>query len=206
VKYPSIAVDLTIFGSASTIGVIYKTERDSFRVLDQNGQTRLVHPHQISMRRDSKRAIATDSQGYELRPGDNMKEVEGEGRTGTVVHIHQSHFAFLFNREISENGGVFVTRARNLISTVPRNVQKQGVLDLTKQNPAVNGQNGGAVGSDMFRGPKDRLIGLPVTIVKGPMKSIIGIIKDTNGNIARVELATSSRIISVDKSKLMWRT
>ncbi|TFK70647.1 hypothetical protein BDN72DRAFT_939865 [Pluteus cervinus] len=33
--------------SVETAGVIFKTERDSFRVLDQNGQVRLVKPHQI---------------------------------------------------------------------------------------------------------------------------------------------------------------
>jgi transcription elongation factor SPT5 len=58
-----------------TVGVIFKTERDSFRVLDQNGQVRIVQPHQISMRRDSNRAIA---EGYELRINDNVKEVDGE--------------------------------------------------------------------------------------------------------------------------------
>jgi len=66
--------------SAQTVGVIFKTERDSFRVLDQNGQVRLVQPHQISMRRDSSRAIAADSEGHEIRPNDNMKEVDGEAR------------------------------------------------------------------------------------------------------------------------------
>lgn len=69
---------LNISVSQQTVGVIYKTERDSFRVLDQNGQTRLVHPHQITMRKDSRRAIATDAQGFEIRTGDNMKELEGE--------------------------------------------------------------------------------------------------------------------------------
>jgi len=68
------------FCSMQTVGVIFKTERDSFRVLDQNSQIRLVQPHQISMRRDSDRAIATDSEGHELRVGDNMKEIEGEVR------------------------------------------------------------------------------------------------------------------------------
>jgi transcription elongation factor len=66
--------------SNQTVGVIFKTERDSFRVLDQNGQVRLVQPHQISMRRDSNRAIATDAEGHELRVGDNMKENDGEVR------------------------------------------------------------------------------------------------------------------------------
>lgn len=61
-----------------TVGVIFKTERDSFRVLDQSGHVRLVQPHQISMRRDSNRAIATDAEGYELRKNDNVKELDGE--------------------------------------------------------------------------------------------------------------------------------
>jgi transcription elongation factor SPT5 len=73
--------------SNQTVGVIFKTERDSFRVLDQNGQVRLVQPHQISMRRDSNRAIATDAEGYELRVGDNMKENEGEvGKRNLLFH------------------------------------------------------------------------------------------------------------------------
>jgi transcription elongation factor SPT5 len=62
------------------VGVIFKTERDSFRVLDQNGQVRLVQPHQISMRRDSHKAIATDSEGHELRVNDNVKEIDNEVR------------------------------------------------------------------------------------------------------------------------------
>lgn len=64
-----------------TVGVIFKTERDSFRVLDQNGQVRLVQSHQISMRRDSHRAIAADSEGHELRINDNVKEIDGEIQT-----------------------------------------------------------------------------------------------------------------------------
>jgi transcription elongation factor len=69
---------LTICNSPQTVGVIFKTEHDSFRVLDQNGQVRLVQPHQISMRRDSRRAIAVDSEGHELHPNDNVKETDGE--------------------------------------------------------------------------------------------------------------------------------
>jgi transcription elongation factor SPT5 len=72
------SVSCSFLPSLQTVGVIFKTERDSFRVLDQNGQVRLVQPHQISMRRDSNRAIATDSEGHELRMNDNMKEVDGE--------------------------------------------------------------------------------------------------------------------------------
>ncbi|KAI0258579.1 hypothetical protein BC834DRAFT_64480 [Gloeopeniophorella convolvens] len=189
-----------------TVGVIFKTERDSFRVLDQNGQVRLVQPHQISMRRDSNRAIATDAEGYELRVGDNMKENDGEGRKGRVLHVHQSFFAFLHNREIIENGGVFVTRARSLVSLAPKgNIVHPGT-DLSKMNPALSGgaATGGMVGSGM-RGPRDRLIGVLVTVVKGNFKGYVGTIKDTNGPTARVELHTNNKVITIEKEKLYRR-
>ncbi|KAK7460942.1 transcription elongation factor spt5 [Stygiomarasmius scandens] len=186
-----------------TVGVIFKTERDSFRVLDQNGQVRLVQPHQISMRRDSNRAIATDSEGHELRVNDNMKEIDGEGRKGRVLHIHQSFYAFLHNRDITENGGVFVTRARSLASLAPKSspLKLAPGADLSKMNPAMQPQ-GGMVGSGMTRGPRDRHIGLSVLVIKGPHKGYQGIIKDTNGPMARVELNTGNKLIMIDKSKL----
>ena len=79
-KSPSAASfpPLNSIRSAQTVGVISMTEGDSFRVLDQNGQVRLVQPYQISMRWDSSRAIATDSEGHELRINDNMKEVDSK--------------------------------------------------------------------------------------------------------------------------------
>ncbi|KAJ2933337.1 hypothetical protein H1R20_g3768, partial [Candolleomyces eurysporus] len=189
---------------AQTVGVIFKTERDSFRVLDQNGQVRLVQPHQISMRRDSNRAIANDHDGHEIRISDNMKEFDGEGRRGSVLHTHQSFFAFLHNRDIAENGGVFVTRVRSLVSVAPKgNVFKTPAADLSKMNPALAQPNGGMVGSGaMGRGPRDRHIGLQVTVIKGPHKGYVGRIKDTNGNIARVELLTGNKVISIDKEKI----
>ncbi|KAJ7084283.1 transcription elongation factor Spt5 [Mycena belliarum] len=192
-----------------TVGVIFKTERDSFRVLDQNGQVRLVQPHQISMRRDSHRAVATDSEGHELRINDNMKEIDGEARKGRVLHIHQAFFAFLHNRDITENGGVFVTRARSLVSLAPKGNLAKGPgasMDLSKMNPALMPPTGGMVGSgNMGRGPRDRLIGVTVTIVKGPYKGYVGAIKDTNGPSARVELHTGNKVVAVDKEKLKRR-
>ena len=62
------------------------------------------------------------------------------------------------------------------------------------------------VGSGVIgRGPRDRLIGTQVMVTKGPSKGIAGVIKDTNGNLARVELLTGNKVISIDKSKLRWR-
>ncbi|KAH8829241.1 transcription elongation factor SPT5 [Flagelloscypha sp. PMI_526] len=185
---------------AQTVGVIFKTERDSFRVLDQNGGVRLVQPQQISMRRDSRRAIANDASGHEIRTGDDMKETDGESRRGHVVHIYQAMHVFLYNRDIAVNSGIFVTNARSLVSTAPRGM-KPG--DLSKMNPA---SAGGMVGSGMMRGPRDRAIGSLVTIVKGLNKGLIGTIKDTNGNTARVELHNAfNKMVSIDKSYLRRR-
>lgn len=203
--------------------MIFKTERDSFRVLDQNGQVRLVQPHQISMRRDSNRAIAIDSEGHELRINDNMKEIDGEvcafftsvcycklmqpqGRRGRVLHIHQSFYGFLHNRDIAENGGVFVTRTRSLASVAPKGNLVKASTDLSKMNPALAVPTGGMVGSgNMGRGPRDKLIGVTVNIIKGPHKGYIGTVKDTNGPIARVELSTVNKVITIEKEKLKRR-
>lgn len=122
--------------------------------------------------------------------------------------MHQSFYAFLFNRDYTENAGVFVTRARSLVSLAPKgNIMKLGTTDLSKMNPALTGgAQGGMVGSgNMGRGPRDRLIGVHVQIIQGPQKGIVGIVKDTNGNMARVELSTGNKVIMINKEKLKRR-
>lgn len=119
-----------------------------------------------------------------------------------MLHIHQSFYAFLHNREIAENGGVFLARARGLVSVAPKG---SAALDLSKMNPAVHRQ-GGVVGSAMMsKGARDKLIGTQVTVVMGPFKGHFATIKDTNGNDCRVELQTSRKVITIDKSKLRRR-
>lgn len=48
------------------------------------------------MRRDSSKAIATDSEGHELRVNDNVKEVDGEVSTYFCLYL-QFH---LFTRRL----------------------------------------------------------------------------------------------------------
>lgn len=130
-----------------------------------------------------------------------------QGRKGRVLHIHQSFFAFLHNRDITENGGVFVTRARALASLAPKsNVFRPGT-DTTKMNPELaGGASGGMVGSgNMGRGPRDRLVGANVQVIKGTYKGIIGIVKDTNGVMTRVELSTKNKVVSIERDKLKLR-
>lgn len=101
---------------------------------------------------------------------------------------------------------MFVTRARSLISLAPKGgVMKTAGIDLSKMNPALAAP-GGMVGSGtMGRGPRDRLLGVTVVAIKGPYKGYVGTIRDTNGAIARVELNTNNKVITIDKDKLKRR-
>lgn len=74
-------------------------------------------------------------------------------------------------------------------------------------NPEMaGGANGGMVGSgNIGRGPRDRLIGVIVTVVKGNHKGFVGMIKDTNGPMARVELTTRNKVVTIEKEKLKRR-
>jgi transcription elongation factor SPT5 len=49
------------------------------------------------------------------------------------------------------------------------------------------------------------VIGYQITIVKGVYKGYIGIIKDTNGSMVRVELTIKNRIITIERDKLKRR-
>ena len=99
-----------------------------------------------------------------------------------------------------------MTRARTLASLAPKgNLAKAGA-DLSKMNPSVGAPMGGMVGSGaMGRGPRDRDIGLTVCVVQGQLKGYVGTIKDMNGTLARVELRTGNKVITIDKSKLRER-
>lgn len=196
---------------AQTAGVIFKIERETFRVLDQMGNVLTVRPHQISMKRDTMRAVALDNEGSEFRVGDKMKEVEGEGREGQVLHIYQSVLVFMHNRDVADNGGVFISRARQLVPVAPKSTAfgSKGT-DLSKQNPlltagltGVDTSGGGGAASSMRRMGRDPLAGKTVSIVKGPYKTYRGIIKDTNGPMARVELHTMAKILTIELKALI---
>ncbi|KAI3613317.1 hypothetical protein CBS9595_004150 [Malassezia furfur] len=186
---------------AQTAGVIFKIERESFRVLDQNNQVVSVRPHQISMRRDTARAVALDHNGHEVHVGDMVKEIEwplSQFRQGQVLHIYQSTLLFLHNRAYTENGGVFLARARQVEPLAPTSV-KSSTHDPTKLNPALAepSADAGANAVAPRRGGPDRYAGRHVAIVRGPYKTYRGIIKETTGSMARVELHTMSKILTV---------
>ncbi|WWC98489.1 transcription elongation factor SPT5 [Kwoniella sp. B9012] len=194
--------DLVMLDS-TTAAVVTKIEGALLRVLDQNGAARSVTPDQVTLRRDNKRlAVATDSQGNDMKVGDNMKETEGENRQGEVINIFRSLFVFLHNRDLTENNGVFVARAQSLISVTP----KSAVSDLGKINPALNQQlpYGGA---SLMPPPatnvnRNRLINTLVVVTKGTSKGLLGTIRDIQGDNARVELKTNNKTLTIALTSL----
>ncbi|CAO3641938.1 unnamed protein product [Mucor fragilis] len=202
-----------------TVGVIVKVNRDSFQVLTQNGEMRTVQPHQITNKRDSTKAVATDANGNSIRDGDTVMEV-GDKRNCSVLHLYR-HLVFLHSREHSENFGVWVTNTRSIVSASTRG----RVLPNPKtQNPQFNGgfggrddgrggpdarggrgARGGARGGffGRGRGGRDNLVAKTVRISQGPHKGYIGIVKDATDTQARVELHTNSKVLNIDKSHLM---
>ncbi|CDU23743.1 related to SPT5-transcription elongation protein [Sporisorium scitamineum] len=193
---------------AQTVGIIFNIERESFKVLDQTGQVVTVKPHQISNKKDTSRAFALDHDGNEIRAGDMVKEVAGPFsrlRQGQVLHIYQSMIVFLHNREYTENGGVFIARARALEPLAPKSVStktKKDGGDLSKMNPALSNLSGGGANDVRVEGVRrlggrDMHKGKNVAIIKGPYKTYRGRITETTGNMARIELTSVSKPITV---------
>ena len=195
----------------STVGCVTKVDRESLRVLDQNGSTRSIMPSQISNKIERRRhAVATDRNGSEIRTDDTVREIGGESKQGVILHIYRS-FLFLHNREQTENSGISAVRASNVATVAAKGGRvAQGASagpDLNKMNPALmrNAVNGNGAMAPPKTFGRDRALDQTVTIRKGPYKGLLGIVKDTTDLEARVELHTKGKTITVPKDTLGFK-
>lgn len=192
----------------STVACVIKIDRESLVVLDQNSQSRMVMPSQISNKLERrKHAVATDRNGAEIRTDDVVKEFGGESKSGKIIHIHRA-YVFCRSTEISENAGVFVARTNNVTSVSAKGgrAAPAASVDLNSMNPALKRNAGGP--GDMAP-PKvlgrDRSIGQTVVIRRGPHKGMLGIVKDTTDVNARVELHSKNKTVTVPKDSLQFK-
>jgi transcription elongation factor SPT5 len=191
---------------ATTVACVIKIDRESLRVLDQNGSVRTLLPSNISNKIERRRhAVATDREGSEIRGEDTVKEYSGEQRQGRVLHIHRN-FLFIQNRQQAENAGIFVSRSANVQTVAAKGGRVNAGPDLTKMNPLA--QRNGGPGATTMGPPKpvfgrDKLIGKTVSIKRGPHKGLLGIVKDTTDDQARVELHTKNKIVTVPKDAVV---
>lgn len=189
---------------AATVACVIKVDRETLRVLDQAGSVRTVLPSQIANKLEKrKNAVATDRDGSEIHHDDTIKEHGGESRQGRVLYIHRN-FLFVQNREQAENYGIFVVRSTNVTTMAAKGGRVQAAgPDLSKMNPSMiqPGANGSSMPPPRSMG-RDKLIGKTITVRKGPHKGLLGIVKDTNGDDARIELHTKNKTITVKKDIL----
>lgn len=154
---------------------------------------------------------------------DIVKVIDGphSGRQGEIKHLYRS-YAFLMSRMMTENGGYFVCRTRHLVleggsKQSNTSLSVTGFMSPRLSSPAHPASGGGGAGTPgRGRGgggggggasKRDReAIGQTVRIIQGPFKGYIGIVKDATETTARVELHSSCKTISVDKSRLSMLT
>ncbi|KAH3688644.1 hypothetical protein WICPIJ_000370, partial [Wickerhamomyces pijperi] len=196
----------------TTVAVVIRADKDIFQVLDQEGIVSSLRPSAIEskivIRRDD--AFANDSQGEPIKIGDTVKENSGFKRQGVILHIFRS-ILFIHSKEIPENAGVFVTDITSVTSVASKNnftEEKKAVtgIDLTRMNPQY--QDGGSMAPPPPPAAKaqslgrDNTINQHVKIRSGPYKGYRGIIKETNGDFARVELHTKNKLLNIAKTAL----
>ncbi|KAF2109181.1 hypothetical protein BDV96DRAFT_585892 [Lophiotrema nucula] len=195
--YDLISID------AATVGIVVKVDREVLRILDQHGNVRtLLHSQVSTVVGRNRNAVATDRDGSEIRVDDTIKEHGGETRQGRVMYIHRG-VLFCQNNQVLENAGIFVVRSTNVITMAAKSGRAQAAgPDLGKMNPALQaGTNGASMPPPRTFG-RDRLIGKTVVIRKGPYKGLLGIVKDTMNDEARIELHSKNKQISVKKDIL----
>lgn len=108
-----------LLDSFHTVGVIIKVNKNSVKVLTQNGDVRTLEPHLITSKLDSKRAIATDANGNSITAGATVMEARGERRTCTILHVYR-HLVFLHSRENMVDYGVWISPTRSVISVAAK--------------------------------------------------------------------------------------
>lgn len=195
--------------NASTVGTIIRADKDVFTVLAQDGRVMSLPPTSITSKVQISRAnqFATDSNGESIKVDDVVRENSGFKRQGVVLHIYRS-YVFVYSKETAENSGVFVTdnmSVSNVASKINITEKKQ-TIDLTKMNPKF--RTGGQMAPPRLpvarQTGRDRCLNQNVSVRLGEYKGYRGIVKDTNDDIARVELHTKNKILSISKHKLAF--
>lgn len=67
-------------GSAQLVGVIVKIERDSFKILDNNGNVQTARLQEVGNRRNSRNAVAFDRHQNQIGVGDVLQVLDGPNK------------------------------------------------------------------------------------------------------------------------------
>uniref|UniRef100_A0A5S6QVE8 Transcription elongation factor SPT5 n=1 Tax=Trichuris muris TaxID=70415 RepID=A0A5S6QVE8_TRIMR len=207
------------------VGVIIQIEKDYLNILNMHGKVVRVKQQSLYGKKDTKFAVALDSDGNNICAGDAVNVIDGPhaGMKGDIKHVYRS-YVFVHSKTFPRNGGLFVCRSRHLLIAglnplVNKDRNKQAATPVGIATPvlgpnnrtrerndakglSINGRDAekGAARSYVHR--NNALIGKSVKIIQGPMKGYHGIVKDASLQTARVELHTICKHVNVDCSHL----
>jgi len=104
------------FCRADKVGVVIRIEKERLHVLNMTEKVQIVPIQSITKRKINRNATALDSQNNNLNVGDIVNVIDGPftNRQGQIKHLYR-HFVFIYSRTLTENGGLFVSKARNLL-------------------------------------------------------------------------------------------
>ncbi|XP_015790153.1 transcription elongation factor SPT5-like [Tetranychus urticae] len=196
-----------------TVGVIVRLEKENFQILDMHGKLIHVKHQAVKQKRDTRKAVSLDCDQSQIQVKDHVEVVDGphSGRKGEIRHLYRN-YAFIHDRLLMENGGIFVCKTRNIqlsggsrsTSVVSTGRGPAPFMSPRLSSPAHSG--GGKRPFGATKGGRDRsdldLIGKTIKIIQGPYKGHIGIVKDAMATTARVELHSTCQVINVDKSRV----
>lgn len=192
--------------NSDNVGIITRAEKELFTVLLTDGRTLKVSPSAVQSKVDipKNQQSSTDKNGFEIKTGDTVKETLGERRTGTILHIYRTSL-FLKSKTVVENLGVFVTNSSNVQTIAAKGMMSNQFKtpDLTKMNPSRSATMAPPPPAQRMVG-RDLTINKRVKIVSGGHKGKQGIVKDGNGDTARVELHAPTKMVTVNKSNLKF--
>jgi len=205
-----------------TVGMIVKIERDSFKVLDNNGVLMTISLQEAGRKITFKDASTFDAHSNTISVGDMVQVIDGpyKGKQGNVKRIYK-YFVFVHSRQVLENSGIFVVRTGNVVMmgvalNKPKGAQNVAVVPQSPRH-YTSGQSSTQpqprVGSGRpppASGPRRRqdnpIIGKSVTIKSGPYKGYVGIVKNATKTTARVELHTNCKTITLPLELLVERS
>ncbi|KAJ1815480.1 transcription elongation factor spt5, partial [Coemansia sp. RSA 2598] len=170
-----------VFLDGNRTAIVMTSSRDTLTVLDDRSELRKLPPSAVRPAKATFERSGVDFNGNAIKRGDHVREVSGQGRSGSVLQVTR-YVTFVMPRDGSADA-VFAVRTRQLESL---SAQSANALDpyATRVNRtgghgagARNGRGGaptrgGRIGA--LRGGRDPLVGKTVAITRGEYKGYIG--------------------------------
>ncbi|CAF3416488.1 unnamed protein product [Rotaria sp. Silwood1] len=111
---------------ADKVDIIIRIEKERLHRLNMDGKVQVLSIQSVTKQKINRNAAAIDSQNNSLNVGDMSRQ-------GQIKHVYR-HFVFIFCHTLTENGGIFVRKARNLLLAGEQNYSCNsfGVVSLAR--------------------------------------------------------------------------